>query len=488
MKTTFSRTFSTTVMFLFLALILVGTSFQALVEDYLTESAVANLQQNSDAIANLASAYCSEGPLLNRDFMVNLDVASRVSGADTIIFSTDGRALLCSEVLTGCSHQGLRLSDSYLEKVLRNGGDVATGTIPQLYEEPRFVVSSLIKDYATGEPLGIVVVSRPTYDTSVIMNKISNIFLMVSLLVMSVCFVAILLIMKRQSLPLKQMANVARAFGHGELDARVRLAQDYPEEVEELALAFNNMAQELQKSEYQRKEFVANVSHELKTPMTTISGYVDGILDGTIPPERSRYYLQIVSDETKRLSRLVRSMLDISRLQSQGGIPEGKKSHFDLEEVMGQVLITFEKKITDKNLNVDVDMPEHPVFTFASQDMITQVVYNLIDNAVKFCPEEGTLGLKIKLGGNKAYISISNSGDTIPPEELPLLFDRFHKIDKSRSQNRDGWGLGLYIVKTIVCSHGENISVSSRDGVTEFTFTMPVVNLPAGASSKFETI
>ena len=488
MKTTFSRTFSTTVMILFMALILVGTSFQALVEDYLTDSAVTDLQQNSDAIANLASAYCSEGSLLNRDFMVNLDVASRVSGADTIIFGTDGRALLCSEVLTGCSHHGLRLSDSYLTKVLKNGGDVATGTIPHLYEEPRFVVSSLIRDYTTGEPLGIVVVSRPTYDTSVIMSKISNIFLMVSLLVMSVCFVAILLILKRQSLPLKQMSNVARAFGHGNLDARVRLAQDYPEEVEELALAFNNMAQELQKSEYQRKEFVANVSHELKTPMTTISGYVDGILDGTIPPERSRYYLQIVSDETKRLSRLVRSMLDISRLQSQGGIPEGKKTHFDLEEVMGQVLITFEKKITDKNLNVDIAMPEHPVYTLASQDMITQVVYNLIDNAVKFCPDAGTLGLKIKLGGSKAYISVSNSGETIPPEELPLLFDRFHKIDKSRSQNRDGWGLGLYIVKTIVCSHGENISVSSRDGITEFTFTMPVVNLPAGASSKFETI
>ena len=162
MKTTFSRTFSTTVMILFLALILVGTSFQALVEDYLTESAVADLQQNCDAISNLASAYCSEGPLLNRDFMVNLDVASRVSGADMIIFSIDGRAMLCSEVLTGCSHQGLRLSESYLAKILENGGDVATGTIHHLYEEPRFVVSSLIQDYTTGKPLGIVLVSRPS--------------------------------------------------------------------------------------------------------------------------------------------------------------------------------------------------------------------------------------------------------------------------------------------------------------------------------------
>ena len=476
MKTTFSRTFSTTIMILFLALILVGTSFQALVEDYLTDSAVTDLQQNSDAIANLASAYYSEGSILNRDFMVNLDVASRVSGADTIIFSADGRVLLCSEVLTGCSHQGLRLNENYLARVLENDGDVATGTVPQLYEEPRFVVASVIRDYVTHEALGIVVVSRPTYDTSVIMSKISNIFLMVSMLVMALSFVIMLITVKRQSDPLKQMAGIARSFGHGDLDARVKLTRDYPEEVEDLALAFNNMAQELQKSEYQRKEFVANVSHELKTPMTTISGYVDGILDGTIPPERSRYYLQIVSDETKRLSRLVRSMLDISRLQDQSGIPDSKKVHFDMEEIVGQVLITFEKKITDKHLDVDVEMPEHPVFTFASQDMVTQVVYNLIDNAVKFCPEGGTLGLKIKSGGNKIYISVSNEGETIPPEELPLVFDRFHKTDKSRSQNRDGWGLGLYIVKTIVCSHGENISVSSRDGKTEFTFTMPLVN------------
>ena len=476
MKTTFSRTFSTTVMILFLALILVGTSFQALVEDYLTESAVADLQQNCSALASLASAYGSEGTLLNRDFMVNLDVSSRVSGADTIIFSADGRAMLCSDVLTGCSHQGLRLSENYLAKVLEQGGDVSTGTVPQLYEESRFVVSSVIRDYVTGEALGIVVVSRPTEDTTIIMSRISNIFMMVSLLVMGVCFIAMLIILRRQSDPLKQMARIARAFGHGDLDARVRLADDYPEEVEDLALAFNNMAQELQKSEYQRREFVANVSHELKTPMTTISGYVDGILDGTIPEERHRYYLQIVSDETKRLARLVRSMLDISRLQDQGGISDDKKVHFDMEEAVGQVLITFEKKITDKKLDVDVQMPEYPLYTFASRDMVTQVIYNLIDNAVKFCPEGRTLGLKLKEGGNKIYISVSNDGETIPPEELPLVFDRFHKTDKSRALNRDGWGLGLYIVKTIVCSHGENISVSSRDGKTEFTFTMPLAN------------
>lgn len=166
--------------------------------------------------------------------------------------------------------------------------------------------------------------------------------------------------------------------------------------MEEVAVAFNNMAASLQKSEYRRQEFVANVSHELKTPMTTISGYVDGILDGTIPEDKREHYLHIVSDETKRLSRLVRSMLDISQLQKEGGIPEEKKMHFDLEECAGQVLITFEKKINDKHLNVNVDMPEHPVYTMANPDYITQVIYNLIDNAVKSAPTGAIWGCASK--------------------------------------------------------------------------------------------
>ena len=475
MKTTFSRTFSTTVIILLLSLILVGTSFQALVEDYLSESAVAELQRNSTAVANLASAYSSEGGMLNRSFMVNLDVVSAVSDSDILICDATGKIVLCSDSITGCDHQRLRVDREYLDKVIANGGDTATGKIPDLYEETRYVVSTPITDFVTGINLGIVIASAPTRSTAAVMTRISNIFMVVSLLVVLISVIAMIILVRRQSDPLRQMAQVARSFGHGELDARVRLADDYPEEVEELALAFNNMAQELQKSEYQRKEFVANVSHELKTPMTTISGYVDGILDGTIPAHRHRYYLQIVSDETKRLSRLVRSMLDISRLED-GSVPEEKKVRFDMEETLGQVLITFEKKINDKGLNVDVDMPGHPVFTLACEDYVTQVIYNLIDNAVKFCPQGGTLGLKIQQGGGKVYVTVSNDGETIPTEELPLVFDRFHKIDKSRSQNRDGWGLGLYIVKTLVSSHGENISVTSRDGKTAFTFTMPLVN------------
>ena len=476
MKTTFVRYFSTALTVLLLALLALGVSFQLLAKAYLTRTALNELRSHSEVIATLVEAYHSEGAVLNRQFLVNLDVASRISGADAVICDPSGMVTVCSDTITGSGHTRLRADPEYVKKVVENGYDASTGIIRGLYEDSRYVVSTPITDSSTGQNLGIVMVSRPTASTTQVLSRLSDLFVTVSLIVVIIASGVMLYLTRRQNSPLKQMAAAARSFGHGDLTARVVLQDSYPEEIEDLALAFNNMASTLQKSEYQRQEFVANVSHELKTPMTTISGYVDGILDGTIPPERQRHYLQIVSDETKRLSRLVRSMLDISRLQDQGGIPEDRMMRFDLEECAGQVLVTFEQKINGKKLNVDVNMPEHPVFTHACRDYVTQVIYNLLDNAVKFCPEGGTLGLTIREGGSKAYISISNDGDTIPPEELPLVFDRFHKLDKSRSQNRDGWGLGLYIVKTIVCSHGENISVTSRDGKTEFTFTMPLVN------------
>ena len=476
MKTTFSRLFSSVVVILLAAQLLLGIFFQLMVKDYLTTNTTDELTTDARTIAALASAYNADSNLYNPNFLTNLEVAARISGADAVICRATGEVVMCSASPLGCVHQGKFIAKEYVEYVLDHEVTVNTGKISGLYEESRYVVAVPITDINSDARLGIVIVSSPMEDTVQVLQRISEIFLFLALSTVFVAVVLMSIFTRRQIYPLREMAKAASDFGHGDLTARVRVDEKHTLEMQELSTAFNNMASSLQKSEYQRQEFVANVSHELKTPMTTIGGYVDGILDGTIPQSRQEQYLRIVSDEVKRLSRLVRSMLDISRLQDQQQIPDEKKSRFDLEETVGQVLITFEQKINGKELDVDVDMPEHPVFTRANQDYVTQVIYNLIDNAVKFCPQGGVLGIRIRESDNKAYVSVSNQGQTIPPEELPLVFDRFHKIDKSRSQNRDGWGLGLYIVKTIVCSHGENISVTSRDGKTEFTFTMPLVN------------
>ena len=476
MKSTFSRQVFTTVLILLLALLLLGGAFRFLVGEYLEHNTRAQLRTDALALAELVAAYDAAGDLDHENLQTNLTLASLVSGADTVVLNARGAVVLCSDTALQCSHIGLVINQQFVDQVFEQGSSVDSGSIPELYEESRYFVSAPIRSHRTGANIGVVIVSMPMGDTQALMEGIADIQVTVSLLVILIAVVVMSITTRNQCRPLREMAQAARDFGHGNLKARVRTGGHNSEEVDELAIAFNNMAESLEKSEYQRQEFVANVSHELKTPMTTIGGYVDGILDGTIPPERHRYYMQIVSDETKRLSRLVRSMLDISRLQNQGGIPEEKKTRFDMEECVGEVLITFEQKINDKKLDVQVDLPEHPVFTRADKDSVTQVVYNLLDNAVKFCTEGGTLGLRLTVGGGKAYVTVSNEGRTIPPEELPLVFDRFHKIDKARNRSQEGWGLGLYIVKTLVCSHGENISVASRDGKTEFTFTMPLVN------------
>jgi len=473
MRSTFSRTFFSAAMVLLMAMLLIGTAFQALVRNYLTDQAIEGLKNDGNAISALAAAYYTEGTLNHEDFLVNLSFVSQVSQADAVICDATGRLVLCSRAPFGCGHQGMYVGPEFLSEVFSAGSVTTTGVIQGLYEEERFVAAVPITDSA-GYGVGIVIVSTPMEQVTQILQKISDTYLFVSILVVLLAVVTMSLVVRHQSKPLRDMAKAAHDFGHGNLNARVQVDPKSSEEVQDLALAFNNMASSLQQSEYQRQEFVANVSHELKTPMTTISGFVDGMLDGTIPPERHKHYMHMVSDETKRLSRLVRSMLDISRLQDQD-IPEEKKSRFELQELAGQVLITFEQKIDAKKLNVDVDFPGHPTYTRAGPDYITQVIYNLLDNAVKFCPEGGDLGMRIRTGTTKLYVSISNSGETIPPEELPLVFDRFHKLDKSRSK-KEGWGLGLYIVKTIIGRHGEDISVTSQNGVTTFTFTLPLVN------------
>ena len=473
MKTTFGRVFFPVAVILLASLLLVGASFQILMRNVLTRQVQADLQEDCVAITRLAEAFYAEGKLSHQDFFVNLSIATRVSGADTVICDKNGRLVLCSDSPMGCPHQGMQIQQAYRERVFQEGMVFDTGMVGGLYEESRYMVGMPI--LSGGRPIGLVLVSTPVSKAMALLERLTNTYLLVSVLVVLVAVVLITLTARKQSSPLREMAKVANEFGHGRLDSRVLVEKNTSKEVQDLALAFNNMASSLQKSEYQRQEFVANVSHELKTPMTTISGYVDGMLDGTIPPERHDHYMELVSQETKRLNRLVRSMLDISRLQAQEGIPAEQLSQFDICECVGQVLITFEQKITVKGCQVEVDFPEHAVYTRASQDAITQVVYNLVDNGVKFCPEGGALRISVRTGQDKVFVSVGNDGDTIPAEELPLVFDRFHKLDKSRAKS-DGWGLGLYIVKNIICSHGEDISVTSQNGKTEFTFTLPLVN------------
>lgn len=475
MKTMFGRQFLLTAACILCSILILGASFRVFIQKYVQSESQKSLYQSAEAVAELASAYESIGDLENNwEFHINLSFAAEAAGTDTVICDETGVVILCSCSEFRCEHLGLQVPQAFVDQVIQEGKTADAGILQGLYDDSRSVVSIPIISQADGVASGIVIASTGQTQVVGVIRQMTDIFLMTGAVVLLLAVIACSALMRRTSQPLKDLAGAARRFGHGNLDARVELDEHNPAEIEELAVAFNNMADSLEKSEQQRKKFIANVSHELKTPMTTIAGFMDGMLDGTIPPEQHRHYMQIVSDEVRRLSRMVRGMLDISRLQDQT-IPEEKKTVFDLCEAAGQVLVSFEQKITQKQLDVQVDMPDEATYTLADADSITQVIYNLMDNAVKFCQQGGTLGLKIQPEDKKIFVSVSNTGLTIPENELSRIFDRFHKTDKSRSIDRDGVGLGLYIVKTIICSHGEDISVTSRDGLTVFTFSLPVV-------------
>ena len=467
MKTTYRRQFTMILCLLVAAILVIGLSFLYLFDRYAQDHQKQSLDDTAQSVTELVQSY-SATYLNSWEFRTNLAVAARASDNDIVICNSEGVVCICME-RSNCEHLGKRLDSDTVDTLFQGEKAKLNKAVSTLYGDER-MASAIAVLNNDGSRLCIVVVSVQKAAITALTEKMLRVFLLAALLILVAALLAIPIFTRREARPIQEMAAAARQIAHGNLDVRVPTGNEN-EELEELAVAFNNMTLALKNSETIRNEFVANISHELKTPMTTIAGYLDGMLDGTIPQEKQRYYMELVSTEARRLSRLVRSMLDISRLRDQG-IPADQKTNFDICEAAGQALLCFEQRINQKKLNVEIDMPDEGLTIHAAQDSVTQVLYNLIDNAVKFVNEGGTLSVRIRRHGNSAMISVGNTGKTIPPEELPLVFDRFHKIDKSRSNDRDGWGLGLYIVKTIVLAHGEDVYVTSQDGKTEFTFSM----------------
>lgn len=338
------------------------------------------------------------------------------------------------------------------------------------YRNDRYIAARAVSANQTGRTVGFVVLTSNTKNANTFTDMILKLFVLSAIASLSVSILAIGVFSYNLVRPLKQMAAAAKQFAKG--DFTVRVNETSNDEVGELAVAFNNMADSLSSSEVTRKSFVANVSHELKTPMTTIAGFIDGILDGTIPPEKHSYYLKIVSEEVKRLSRLVRSMLDLSRIDN-GELKLNYRS-FDLLSVLVTTLITFEREIDKKNLEIKGLENISPKNVYGDKDLIHQVVYNLIENAVKFTNEGGFIEFKLEEDAVKTDFVIKNSGTGINRTEISLVFDKFYKTDKSRSKDKKGLGLGLYLCRSIIRLHGGEIYADSVYGeFTEFHFYIP---------------
>lgn len=322
----------------------------------------------------------------------------------------------------------------------------------------------------SGYATAIVIVITPTGTLGAHFYETMKIFVASAFFALGIVFIGIYVITYKLLKPITNMSKAVYRFAQGDYSYRVDVTTD--DEFGELGNAFNSMAAEIANSEHSRRSFVANVSHEFKTPMTTIGGFVNGIIDGTIPEEKSKEYLELVSDEVKRLTKLITILLNLSRIES--GDLQLKKRTYDFAQQIFTIALSFEQLIDKKGIEIlGLDTIEKTTIV-ADYDLLYQVIYNLVDNAVKFTNNDGYIKFSAKLENERIYFRLQNSGTGIPPDDLPMVFDRFYKVDKSRGMNAKSTGLGLFLVRSIVEMHGGEVSVKSEaDKYCEFSFWIP---------------
>ena len=403
-----------------------------------------------------------------KDVMLNYSLISQTTHSTLFLVDLDGKTEICTDEEV-CNHRTYLVPENIMTKIIQDGYYQEVGVLGGIYSEPTYIVAAPV--IVNDQVIAVIFNTTSAQSLSDFIRDLLNMFMVSALVVILISFVIIYFVTLSMVKPLQNMASIVKEFSRGDFSKRIKVDTQEVDEVGALALAFNNMADNLSNTENVRKSFIANVSHELKTPMTTIAGFVDGILDGTIPEEKEKHYLSIISLEVKRLSRLVRSMLNIARIEA--GELHISPANIDINELVCQTIFTFEQKIESKNIDIrGLDVGR--VMVNADKDLIHQVIYNLLENAVKFTPQDGYIEINYTDDPQYKYISFKNSGKGIPKDEISKIFDRFYKSDTSRSNDTTGVGLGLHIVRSIINLHRGKIMVKSLENeYCEFAFSLP---------------
>lgn len=351
------------------------------------------------------------------------------------------------------------------------GGKYETFRYGLLTKYTGFYTLTVMRPITTesGRRLGVIFFH---YDMTGVNNSIKSTLRSVaafSLIAILAAIPLVTLLVRGVTQPITHMNEVVQDFTKGNFSRRVKVKGH--DELAELGSSFNTMADELNTLEEARRNFVANVSHELRSPLTSMRGFLEAMTDGTIPPEDRDGYIEIVLAENRRMTVMVNDLLDLARIES--GQYKISMSVFELNELVARTILTFEARIAAKGFEMKVDMPEEPVFVEADQQRITQVLHNLVDNAVKYTPEGGRLSVSVTAEKHHARVSVKNSGPGIPEADLPHVFDRFYKAEKAHTPSgTSGTGLGLSIAKLIMDQHGQELTAHSKGGETEFAFTL----------------
>lgn len=407
---------------------------------------------------------------------------ARTSGTEIFLVDNDGTILVCYDsmdenILQNNSgvclfHKYITFSDRIISEIKANSEQFYNyeGSVSGLSDENCFL--SAVSFDIEGRIYYVMVLQTESQALLPYTTEYLRIMIFSSIIAVSISFLLSIFISFRMVRPLKRINEATKHYAGGDFSARINTADTY-KELGQLVDSVNKMADSLSVLEESRSSFIANVSHELKTPMTVISGFIDGILDGTVSEENQRQYLTIVSDEVKRLSRLVVAMLNMSKIEA--GKLTLNTSSFSVRDIFIKTILGFEKFIDDKNIMIEgLDSLEN-VNVVADETLINQIIYNLIDNAVKFTPENGTVTLRVYTEKREAVFSVKNTGSGISANECELIFDRFYKVDKSRGLDVKSFGMGLYIVKSIIELHKGTITLNTEpEKFTEFIVKIPL--------------
>lgn len=470
-------------MFLIIAIVFttLGVLLMVFVANYWKNETINLLGENVTRIAVASQEYFNldeetgyKSPKVMLTYSLSL-VSSSIK-ADIYICDLDGNVIICKDVDSPIydndicyEHTKIQIPPEVVSKASKSTY-LHVGKLGDVYDDSYLVVCEPIR--VNNKTIAIVVGAEPAVENlTPYVTSITKMFLFSGIVAFVVALICVYFTTYSLTKPLRTMAKVTESYAKGDFSRRIDVKGH--DELATLAMSMNKMAQSLSALEFSRRSFITNVSHELKTPMTTIGGFIDGILDGTITKQEEEKYLKIVSDEVKRLSRLVASMLNLSRIEAGELSPELKK--IDLSNLTFNSLLTFEKAINDKSIQVTGLDKMESMYVNADEGLIYQVLYNLIDNAVKFTPEYGTIDVRFEKDDDSVTMFIKNSGEGIPSEDIGRIFERFYKVDKSRSFDVKSTGIGLYIVKSIVEMHMGKVGADSKEGeYTQFYFTLPI--------------
>lgn len=424
-----------------------------------------NYYQEANLIATTYASDLYQSARSLEEVKKQIDELSSFLSATIWIINPSGRMILSSE-------QAINLDEPYVvtgfDPTITAGSFYTTGTFFDSFdEEVLSVFAPITADYKVK---GYVVIHTSIND----IRKETDTILRTDYLLLAVLFILSLIILlfftEMVYLPLRKITRATEEYASGNFHYEFSVASD--DEMGYLAASLSYMADEIARSEDNQKKFIANVSHDFRSPLTSIRGYLEAMLDGTIPTEMHEKYLGIVLSETERLTKLTNSLLSLNNLNMKGVVLELRE--FDINELIRHSIATFEGTCQKKGITLDLVLTGDELYVKADDMKIGQVIYNLVDNAIKFSHNNSTIKIETTEKHSKIFVSVKDSGIGIPKDQVKLVFDRFYKTDLSRGKDKKGTGLGLSIAKEVIKAHGENINVISTEGVgTEFIFSLP---------------